>query len=48
MNSKLSTFLVIAFPLAVMGATFWWSTQKWHACNLLFDNTSAKIICLIS
>jgi len=42
-----TTLGAIALVLLVMtAAACWWLPQKWHACQKLYDNRPAQIICL--
>ena len=47
MKDKFCTFLVIAFPLVVIGTILWQVPQEWKACTVLYDNTPAQIICFL-
>ncbi len=39
--------IALVFALQIVAA-FWWLPQKWQACQRLYDNRPAQIICLSS
>jgi hypothetical protein len=43
-----ATIGAIALTLVLMiAAGWWWLPQKWHACQKLYDNKPAQILCLL-
>jgi len=40
-------FLIIAFLAALIAFNWWWLPQKWHACQRLYDNKPAQVMCLL-
>jgi hypothetical protein len=44
-TTALAAVLVLVF---VVIANCWWLPQKWQACQKLYDNSLAQVICLSS
>jgi hypothetical protein len=42
------TTAVVLFLIFIAVANCWWLPQKWQACQKLYDNQIAQIICLSS
>jgi hypothetical protein len=40
-------FFVVTLILAIAGSC-WWLPQKWHACQKLYDNKPAQVMCLLA
>ena len=44
-NGVLAAIVVLFFVVLI---NVWWLPQKWQACQKLYDNQTAQIICLLS
>jgi hypothetical protein len=42
-STAIAAVLLLALFIA---ASWWWLPQKWQACQKLYDNRPAQIICL--
>jgi hypothetical protein len=42
------TTAVVLFLIFIAVANCWWLPQKWQACQKLYDNQIAQVICLSS
>ena len=40
--------LMIACVFIAVATAIWWLPQKWQACQKLYDNRPAQIICVMS
>ena len=34
--------------LLIVGVNSWWLPQKWQACQKLYDNKPAQVLCLMA
>jgi len=48
MTDKTTAFVAALFFIFVVVANCWWLPQKWQACQKLYDNQIAQVICLSS
>jgi len=43
---ELVAIIIVLFSVVLLNA--WWLPQKWQACQKLYDNQIAQVICLLS
>ena len=48
MTDKYEFVAVIVVLVLVALLNAWWLPQKWQACQKLYDNQIAQVICLLS
>jgi uncharacterized membrane protein YcaP (DUF421 family) len=44
-DAKLTAISVVMTILFMFAVAWWWLPQKWQACQKLYDNRPAQILC---